>query len=95
MTGAADKKNVWRAQKVLLTADGLVTNEIMRRTGTSKVMVWHCQERFMRIGVAGVLRNKTRPPRIPPLSGSVRERTAALTLADPPDQATHWTVEGG
>jgi hypothetical protein len=34
------QKHVWRARIVLLTADGLGTNEIMRRAGTCKVTVW-------------------------------------------------------
>jgi len=37
------QKHVWRARIVLLTADGLGTHEIMRRTGTSKVTVWRWQ----------------------------------------------------
>ena len=61
------QKHVWRARIVLLTADGLGTVEIMRRTGTSKAAVWRWQERFMEAGVAGLLRDKTRPSRIPPL----------------------------
>jgi Homeodomain-like domain-containing protein len=49
------------AQIVLLTGNGVGTNEIMRRTGTSKVTVWRWQERFMRAGVAGLVRDKTVP----------------------------------
>ena len=86
------QKHVWRARIVLLTADGVGTNEIMRRTGTSKVTVWRWQERFMRAGIAGLLRDKTRPSRIPPLPTSVHERTVALTLGDPPGETTHWTA---
>src|SRR5262249_60818664 len=78
------QKHVWRAQIVLLTGDGVGTNEIMRRTGTSKGTVWRWQERFLRAGVAGLGRGKTRPSRIPPLSASVVEPTAGLTLAAPP-----------
>ena len=59
------QKHVWRARIVLGTADGLGTGEIMRRTGKSKPCVWRWQERFMREGVAGLLRDKTRPSRIP------------------------------
>ena len=73
------QKHVWRARIVLLTADGLGTNEIMRQAGTSKVTVWRWQERFMRSGVAGLLRDKTRPSRIPPLPASVHARVIALT----------------
>lgn len=45
------QKHVWRAEIVRLTADGLGTNEIMRRTGKAKTAVWRWQERFMRAGV--------------------------------------------
>ena len=88
----SSQKHVWRARIVLLTEDGVGTNEIMRRTGTSKVTVWRWQERFMRAGMAGLLRDQTRPSRIPPLPARVRERTVALTLDDPPGEATHWTA---
>jgi hypothetical protein len=36
----------WRANIILLTADGLGTNAIMRRTGRAKSVVWRWQERF-------------------------------------------------
>src|SRR5215468_10784694 len=86
------QKHVGRAQIVLLTGDGVGTNEIMRRTGTSKVTVWRWPERFMRAGVTGLLRDKTRPSRIPPLPASAHEHTVVLTLAEPPGEATHWTA---
>ena len=78
------QKHVWRARIVLLTTDGLGSNEIMRWTGVSKVTVWRWQERFMQASVAGLLRDKTRPSRIPPLPASVRDRTVALALRSPP-----------
>lgn len=46
----------------------------------------------MRAGVDGLLRDKTRPPRIPPLAPEVAERVVTLTLADPPGESTHWTA---
>src|SRR6202051_1231382 len=61
------QKHVWRAQIVLLSAAGVGTNEIMRQTGKSKTCVWRWQERFMQAGYDGLLRDKTRPARIPPL----------------------------
>jgi len=85
------QKHVWRARIVLLTADGLGTVEIMRRTGKSKTCVWRWQERFMAAGVDGLLRDKTRPSRLPPLPAEVVERVIALTRNDPPGEATHWT----
>src|ERR1700716_2168187 len=87
----ASQKHVWRAEIVLLTADGLGTNEIMRRTAKSKTCVWRWQERFMEEGFEGLLRDKTRPSRIEPLKADVAERVVARTLADPPGETTHWT----
>src|SRR5438067_8636423 len=85
------QKYVWRARIVLLTADGVGTNEIMRRAGKSKACLWRWQERFMHEGVDGLLRDKTRPSRIAPLPPAVAERVVALTQTDPPGETTHWT----
>ncbi len=87
------QKHVWRAAIVLLSADGLGTHEIMRRTGKSKTCVWRWQERFMREGVDGLLRDKTRPARIEPLGPDLVARVVARTLADAPGETTHWTAD--
>ena len=88
----AAQKHVWRAAIILLSADGVGTHAIMRRTGKSKTCVWRWQERFMEEGVDGLLRDKTRPSRIPPLGPEIAERVVALTLTDPPGETTHWTA---
>ena len=82
-----------RAAIVLLSADGVGTNDIMRRTAKSKTCVWRWQERFMEEGTDGLLRDKTRPSRIPPLGPEVAERVVALTLTDPSAETTHWTAD--
>jgi len=61
------QKHFWRARIVLLTADGLGTAEIMRQARVAKTAVWRWQERFMKEGLAGLLRDKTQSSRIPPL----------------------------
>jgi transposase len=86
------QKHVWRARIVLLTAKGHGTAAIMRQAGVSKTAVWRWQERFMQAGVEGLLRDKTRPSRIPPLGPEVAERVVAQTLSDPPGETTHWTA---
>ena len=86
------QKHVWRAGIILATADGLGTGEIVRRTGKSKPSVWRWQERFMREGVPGLLRDKTRPARIPPLAQETIDRVIELTASEPPHEATHWTA---
>jgi transposase len=88
----APQKHVWRAEIVLLSADGVGTNEIKRRTGKSKTCVWRWQERFMQEGFEGLLHDKTRRSRIPPLGAAVAARVVALTQNDPPAEATHWTA---
>src|SRR3954454_15782787 len=62
------QKHARRAKIILGTADGLGTGEIVRRTGKSKPSLWRWQARFAAEGVPGLLRDKTRPPRIPPLA---------------------------
>jgi transposase len=84
-------KHVWRAEIVLLSADGVGTNEIMRRTGKSKTCVWRWQERFMEAGYDSLLHDKTRPSRIPPLASGITERVVTLAQTAPPTEATHWT----
>src|SRR5215207_6263533 len=87
----ARQKHVWRAAIVLLSAADLGTAEIMRRTGKSKTCVWRWQERFAEDGVDGLLRDKTRPSRVRPLGQEVIDKVVALTAAEPPHEATHWT----
>ena len=45
----------------------------------------------MEDGFDGLVRDKTRPSRIKPLSAEAAERVVALTLGDPPGETTHWT----
>jgi len=88
----SSQKHVWRARIVLLSADGLGTSAVMAGTGKSKTCVWRWQERFMRAGVEGLLRDGSRPPGKAPVA---RERVAGivrLTLEPPPHEATHWTL---
>ena len=93
---AADRnspqKHVWRARTVLRSAQGVGTNGIMRVTGKAKTCVRRWQERFMQAGVDGLLRDKSRPSRVPPLGAAVAGRVVALTLTEPPGATTHWTA---
>jgi transposase len=86
------RKVVWRAGIVLATAEGVGTMAIMRRTGKSKPCVWRWQERFIAEGVAGLLRDKTRPSRKPPLSAEVKLKVLTKTANEMPANATHWSV---
>src|SRR5688572_6139891 len=80
---AADRnsrqKCVWRARIILATADGLGTTAIMHQVGVSKPCVWRWQERFAAEGVDGLLHDRTRPSRIPPLPQAAIDRVVTLT----------------
>jgi transposase len=86
------RKCCWRAEIVLATADGLGTSAIMRRTGKSKPCVWRWQERYINEGVPGLLRDKTRPSRIAPLSAEKKLAIIEKTATEKPSNATHWSA---
>jgi hypothetical protein len=86
----AAQKHVWRARIILLTADDLVTQAIIAATGKSKTTVWRWQQRFAEAGIAGLLRDKTRPPgKAPPPQqdhrGGPTDAGAATARGDPLD----------
>jgi len=85
------QKHVWRCRIVLLSAQGVRTMAISRRVGKAKTAVLRWRRRFVAEGVAGLLREKTRKPGKPPLAQATIERVLALTLTEPPAEATHWT----
>ena len=85
------QKHVERVRIVLLTSDGVGTLSIMRQVGCAKATVWRWKERLATEGVAGLLRDKSRPPGRTPLPKAVVERVVERTLGAPPGEATHWT----
>ena len=80
------QKHVRRAMIVLATAEGLGTNAIVRRAGVSKPCVRRWRERFAAEGVAGLLRDKTRPPRIPPLAQAMIVTVIGTAPCGSPDE---------
>lgn len=78
------------ASIILMIGDRLGMAEITLPAGRSKPSIWHWQERFMRFGVGGLLRHKTRPFRMPALPQAVIGQVKKWTRADPPGEVTHW-----
>lgn len=85
------RKLVWRSEIILATADRHGTFEIMRRSGTSKPTVWRWQERYLDEGLVGLMRDKTRPSRVPPRPREMRLKVIARTVQESPPNATHWS----
>jgi transposase len=60
--------------------------------GRHRSAYWRRQERYAQEGVDGLLRDKTRPSRKPPLPKETVARVVELTLGPPPGEVTHWTA---
>src|SRR3954454_2101415 len=58
---------------------------------SSRPCVRRWRERFAREGLAGLLRDRTRKPGLPPLPAATIDRVVELTHKEPPGEATHWT----
>ena len=84
-------KHVKRARIVLLSAERLPVLEIAKRVGISRPMVWRWQQRFAEEGRKGLLRDKTRPPGVPPVPQPKVHAAIERTLREPPGAVTHWT----
>jgi transposase len=85
------QKHATRAWIILWSAERLAVAEIARRVALGRPAVWRWQRRFAEAGVDGLLRDKTRKPGKTPLSDATIRRVVALTCAEPPGEATHWT----
>lgn len=80
-----------RAAIVLLAAEGLENKEIAARLGEDKMKVGRWRRRYAESGLDAILKDKTRPGRIPPLSKAKVSRIIKLTLNSKPPGATHWS----
>src|SRR5580692_13200683 len=85
------QKHAERARVVLASTAGDPVQRVATQLGLSRPMVWRWQQRFAEAGVDGLLRDKTRQPGKPPIPAETVAHVVALTCADPPHQAAHWT----
>jgi transposase len=86
------QKHVYRARIVLLAGDGLGSTRIARLVGKSEPTVRRWLARYRAAGVAGLLRDASRPPGKKPLPRAVVEQVVHLTLHERPQAATHWSA---
>ena len=84
-------KHVARARIILHSAARLDVAVVARRAQISRPAVWRWQQRYAEAGVDGLLRDKTRKPGKAPTPENRVRRVVALTCAEPPGEATHWT----
>ncbi len=80
-----------RAGIILLAAEGLDNKTISERLGHDRNKVGKWRKRFAKGGIGAILKDKSRPGRIPPVSDAVRSRILKLTTESKPAGATHWS----
>jgi transposase len=86
------QKVVWRARIVLLAAEGLGAGAIATATSKSQPTVRRWRRRFLAKGVAGLLKDASRPPRRQPLTAEKIAEVVHMTLHAKPPHATHWSI---
>ena len=82
-----------RSLIVLLAANGLENKEIARCLGIDNAKVARWRKRYASQGLAGILKDKTRPGGLPAVARSIRARVVELTLHSKPPGATIWSRE--
>jgi hypothetical protein len=85
------QKHVARARIILGSAERLPVATVAKRAGVGRPAVWRWQRRFAETGVDGLLRDASRKPGKAPLGNPTIHRVVALSCAEPPGEATHWT----
>jgi hypothetical protein len=90
----APQKHVWRAEIILLSADGVGTVEIMRQTPASRRPACGPGKSALPLKTSKGCCTIRRVLRASHRSGpEISGRVVALTLANPPGGTTHWTAD--
>ena len=80
-----------RSRIVLLAADGLQNEQIAVQMDTAPRTVARWRERFLKLGIAGLLKDAARPGRAPSISATVVAQVIEKTTQSSPVNATHWS----
>lgn len=92
-SGSLPHRQVVQSKALLLAAEGVATNEVARRTGTSAESVRAWRRRFAEQGVEGVGRIAPGRGRRSWLAeGTVAEVVRVTREETPDDGSTHWTT---
>src|ERR1700751_2840520 len=86
------QKVVWRARIVLAASEGMAANAIAATVGKSVLTVRRWRRRYGAVGVDGLVKDATRPPRRKPLAPEQINAVVNKTLHEKPANATHWSV---
>ncbi len=86
--GAKQKQ---RARIVLMSADGVPTNELMKTLKVSNPTLNLWRKRYLEGGVKALVKGRSRPPGIEPVGQEKVQEVLTLTLTGKPVGATHWS----
>jgi transposase len=80
-----------RCRIVLLAAEGLQNKQIAARMAVAPRMAALWRDRFLALGVKGLLRDAPRPGRKPSITAETVAAVIAKTTQNTPQAATHWS----
>jgi len=80
-----------RSRIVLLAAEGLQNEQIATRMDTAPRTVARWRERFLKLGIAGLLKDAARPGRSRSIPATVVAQVIEKTTQSSPANATHWS----
>jgi transposase len=82
---------VQRSRIILLAANGMPNKQIAEQLGVAPRMAALWRSRFIRLGVAGLIKDAHRPGRTPAISPEMIAQVIARTTQSKPSGATHWS----
>lgn len=88
---SVNAKQKQRAKIVLMSADGVPTNELMKQLRVSNPTLNLWRRRYQEGGVNALVKGKSRPPGIEPVAQAKVQEVITLTLTGKPVGATHWS----
>ena len=91
-SGRTPQKTALRARIVLMLVNRVKPSQVAQALGLSRMRIRLWAQRYLATGVAGLLRDATRPPGREPLSPERIAVIVEMTLRTKPAHATHWTT---
>jgi len=85
-------RQVERARVILLAAAGKQDMEIAAEIGISNQKAARWRKRFLKKGLAGLIKDAPRPGRTPSIPQTTVDRVIKLTTLEKPRNATHWST---
>ena len=85
-------RQVERARVILLAAAGKQDMEIAAEIGISNQKAARWRKRFLKKGLAGLIKDAPRPGRTPSIAQTTVDRVIKLTTLEKPRNATHWST---